>query len=398
MRIALNGYFWDQPRTGSGQYTRHLWCALGELSAQLPAPQAHHIALLLPAHEPLIHDPQSAPSSETIAQSKIQNPKSKIQKAFWEQAGAPRQAMRIGADMLHVPYLAAPVLKGVPVVVTAHDVIPWVLPAYGGSPLVRLYLALAAAGARRADLVITDSEASRRDAIKRLELSPSKVHTIYLGTDPPPAYTPEQLDEVRSRHGLPADFAFYIGGFDRRKNVPLLLRAWRIALDSSANDRPPTLAIAGDVPQPGGIFPDVPAEAARLGFAGRNGPVHFIGRISEEDKPLLMAAARIFVYPSEYEGFGLDPLAAMSVGCPVVSSTGGSLPEVVGDAGLLVPPNDEKALAGAVVRAWTDSALRERLSAQGRERARLFTWQRTAQETWRLYERVGTKGRGTSRE
>jgi glycosyltransferase involved in cell wall biosynthesis len=300
------------------------------------------------------------------------------------------QAKRWGADLLHSPYLAAPVLKRMPVVVTAHDMIPWVLPGYGGSGAVRLYFALAVAGAKRADLIIADSEASRRDAIRVLKVPASRVRTVYLGVEPAPSFSQEQLDEVRSRHGLPRDFSFYLGGFDRRKNVPLLLRAWRgaqaaLCAEWCAEEKP-VLAIGGSVPAPGGIFPDVRGVARRLGMS--TGQVRFLGPVSEEDKPLLMAAARLFVYPSAYEGFGLDPLEAMSVGCPVLSSSGGSLPEVVGDAGLLVPPGDERALCEGIVRAWRDDDLRARLAEMGRKRAHLFTWDRTADQTFALYRHV----------
>jgi glycosyltransferase involved in cell wall biosynthesis len=114
--------------------------------------------------------------------------------------------------------------------------------------------------------------------------------------------------------------------------------------------------------------------------------VRFLGRVSEEDKPRLMSAARLFVYPSAYEGFGLDPLEAMSVGCPVVTSSGGSLREVVGDGGLLLPPDDEAALAAAIVHAWTDPTLRQALSERGKQQAARFTWQRTAEQTLSIYE------------
>ena len=103
-----------------------------------------------------------------------------------------------------------------------------------------------------------------------------------------------------------------------------------------------------------------------MGFVETDSSVRFLGMVSEEDKPLIMAGARMFIYPSAYEGFGLDPLEAMSVGCPVISSSGGSLPEVVGDGGLLVPPDSEKALAEAIVRAWNNPVLRADLSAKGR--------------------------------
>jgi glycosyltransferase involved in cell wall biosynthesis len=196
---------------------------------------------------------------------------------------------------------------------------------------------------------------------------------------------------VRERYGLSPDYAFYLGGFDKRKNVPLLLRAWRGVLASlesdwcDTNDKKPFLAIGGAVPEPGGVFPDVRKEVASLGWDVPGSPVRFLGRIPEEDKPLLMAAARLFVYPSAYEGFGLDPLEAMSVGCPVVSSSGGSLSEVVGEGGILVTPNGEKELANAVVRAWTQPDLRARLSEKGRRQAQNFTWEKTARQTHALY-------------
>jgi glycosyltransferase involved in cell wall biosynthesis len=209
--------------------------------------------------------------------------------------------------------------------------------------------------------------------------------------EPASQYTEAELGEVRARFGLPRKYAFYLGGFDRRKNVPLLLRAWHNALPSlesasamTPGERP-LLAVGGAVPEAGGVFPDVRGEAESLGLAGPDAPVRFLGRVSEADKPMLMAAAHLFVYPSAYEGFGLDPLEAMSVGCPVISSSGGSLSEVVGEGGLLVPPNDQTALSSSIVRAWGDDDLRAALIHKGRLQASNFTWERTARQTFQLY-------------
>jgi glycosyltransferase involved in cell wall biosynthesis len=368
MRVAINGYFWGQPHTGSGQYLHHLWNAL----AQLPSPPLR--TLLLPP----------GPNSKLPLLGQSAN----TAKLAWEQWGVAQQGRHVRADLLHSPYLTAPLrTAGLPVVATAHDMIPWVVSGYKGSPVVRLYLAISAMAVKRSTLIIADSDASRRDVIKVLKVSPRHVFTVHLGVEPHPCYTEQRLEDVRARHGLPPDFAFYIGGFDRRKNVPLLLSAWQHARDVLASQwckpEKPILAIGGTVPQAGGVFPDVRREARQL---GPDGDVRFLGRVSEEDKPLLMAAAHLFIYASAYEGFGLDPLEAMSVGCPVVSSSGGSLAEVVGDAGLLVPPNDEQALSQVIVRVWSDDALRAELSSKGKERARLFTWEGTAERTARLYE------------
>jgi glycosyltransferase involved in cell wall biosynthesis len=400
MRVAMNAYFWDRPHTGSGQYLHHLWDAL----AQLPSPPSR--TLLLPPGQSHSEHTQPGPNSKlkTMPSSAAKGQNSKlpllgksvnVAKLAWEQWSVVRQSRHVRADILHSPYLTAPLrTTGLPVVVTAHDMIPWIVPGYKGSPTVQLYLAISAMGVKRARLIIADSDASRRDVIKVLKVSPGRVFTVYLGMESHPCYTEQQLADVRTRYGLPRDFAFYIGGFDRRKNVPLLLGAWQSALAILSSQwcapEKPILAIGGAVPQSDGLFPDVRREARQVGL---DGAVRFLGRISEEDKPLLMAAARLFIYPSAYEGFGLDPLEAMSVGCPVVSSSGGSLAEVVGGAGLLVPPNDEQALCQAIVRVWTDDVLRAELSSKGKERARLFSWERTAELTAHLYELALTRAR-----
>ncbi|MDQ3928075.1 MAG: glycosyltransferase family 4 protein, partial [Chloroflexota bacterium] len=364
----MNGYFWDQPLTGSGQYLRHLWTALSEITGHTSSPshlaQSPTFSLLLP---PSASPNESVPappgfSAHHARPHPLAGRNANLDKLLWEEWGVTREAKRQRAKLLHSPYLSAPLFgRRVPTVVTAHDMIPWVVPGYEGSLQVRLYLRLAVAGVKKAKVIMADSDASRRDIIRVLKVPPRKVRTVYLGTEPHPDYTREELDDVRTRFGLPDAYAFYLGGFDRRKNVPLLLRVWRAVADQVRSDggEVPILAIGGKVPDPGGVFPDVMSAAKSLGFEGNGSPVNFLGRVSEEDKPRLMAAARLFVYPSAYEGFGLDPLEAMSVGCPVISSSGGSLQEVVGDGGLPVPPDDESALTAAILHAWSDPALRQ---------------------------------------
>lgn len=400
MRVALNGFFWDQPLTGSGQYLRHLWAALSEITeagySPAQADPGPAFSLLLPPRAKTgetvpappgftAHLARSSPLGSALGRS------ANLDKLLWEQWGVTQEARRQSAKLLHLPYLTAPLWsRGMPCVVTAHDMIPWVVPGYEGSPAVRMYLRLAAAAVKKARLIMADSEASRKDIVKVLKVPPGRVRTVYLGMEPHPNYGPGELAEVRARFGLPDAYAFYLGGFDRRKNVPLLLRAWRAATERIRNEgqQLPTLAIGGKVPEPGGLFPDVMAQARALGFDGKESPVRFLGRVSEEDKPRLMAAARLFVYPSAYEGFGLDPLEAMSVGCPVVSSSGGSLREVVGEGGLLVPPDEEAALSDAIVRTWADPTFRQTLSQRGKQQAARFTWRRTAEQTLSIYEEV----------
>jgi glycosyltransferase involved in cell wall biosynthesis len=325
-----------------------------------------------------------------------------VAKLWWEQIGLPWAAWRLRADVLHCPYLAAPLIAPCPVVVTAHDLIPWAMPAYRTGRAVRLYLALAAAASRRARLLLTDSESARQDVLRYFGVPLERVRTVLLGIepgfgDPPP---PAEIAAMRARFGLPEQYAFYIGGYDMRKDVPTLLRAWAAALPQMAapGDPPPVLALAGRVPTPGGLYPDVVGEATRLGLTDPHptrATVRFLGRVSEADKRLLLAGASLFAFPSRYEGFGYDPLEAMAAGVPVLAADATSLPEVVGTAGRLLPPGDVPAWAAALAALWRDPAARADLAARSRAQAARFDPARTAAETLAAYVEAGNGKRET---
>jgi glycosyltransferase involved in cell wall biosynthesis len=157
------------------------------------------------------------------------------------------------------------------------------------------------------------------------------------------------------------------------------LRAYKNALEQGVEC---SLVIAGRF---GWMVEEVFRQIERLGLEGR---VHFTGYVPRQDLPMVYNLASLFVYPTVYEGFGLPVLEAMACGIPVVTSDVSSLPEVVGEAGILVPPNDEEALSNAILLVWNDPDLRAQLSQQGRRRAANFTWQRTAQETLWVYQQV----------
>jgi glycosyltransferase involved in cell wall biosynthesis len=172
-----------------------------------------------------------------------------------------------------------------------------------------------------------------------------------------------------------------LDGFDVRKNVPAILRAYaQLTLDKTA------LVIAGSLPaQDSDFSPDPVGVARELGIAAR---VHFPGWIEEQDKPAIYSAARALVFPSTYEGFGLPPLEAMSCGTPTIVSDRASLPEIVGDGGLYVDPDDTAALAQAMFRLATDDTLHQALSQAALAHAKQFDWRRTAQATLAAYKRV----------
>jgi glycosyltransferase involved in cell wall biosynthesis len=288
--------------------------------------------------------------------------------------------------VIHVPYWASPLFPPAPTVVTVHDLIPLLLPAYGGGVVGRLYTRLVALSARRAARVLTDSQASRQDIVRYLKLDPGRVQTVYLAAHDryQPLSDPQELTRVGHKYDLSPRYLLYLGGFDVRKNVINILRAWaRLAHSSTSPPSEARLVVAGQLPSQDSTFAPDPRRAAReLGVAEQ---VQFTGWVDEEDKPALYSGAVAFLFPSHYEGFGLPPLEAMSCGTPAIVSGRGSLPEVVGEAGLCVDPDDVDALAWAVRQILEDAALRERLSQAALTQAASFCWGRTAQETLAAY-------------
>jgi len=373
MRVALNGWFLvHHPHTGTGQYLR-------ALLEQLPQ--------VAPRHEVTVVAPVSGAATPSLPPGCHLHPvvcgATDFAKLYFEQVLFPRACRAARADVAHVPYWAPPLLTGpVPLVATIHDLIPRLLPEYRGHMLAQAYTALASAATQRAALVLADSDASRCDIVQCLGFPQDRVRTIYLAADA--RYTPEAdpaLDDaVFRKYGLPDNYVLYLGGFDARKSVPLLLEAWARA----GLGRHSCLVLGGQLSRPDRrLFADIPRLVLDLGLADS---VHFTGAVAEADKPALYRRAAAFVYPSRYEGFGLPPLEAMACGTPVVATTGASLPEVVGEAGALVPPGDAGALGAALLTLLRDrSAARAGRELRLRQAAR-FSWAKTARETADAYE------------
>jgi glycosyltransferase involved in cell wall biosynthesis len=289
---------------------------------------------------------------------------------------------------MHVPYWAAPVVQRVPYVVTVHDVIPLALPAYRGSTAMRVYLSLVSRAARRARLILTDSEHARRDIIARLGASAGNVLTIPLAAGDqyrPPRDGEAETSEaaLRAKFGLHKPFIFNVGGLDLRKRLDVLVEGFALALPQLHDEV--ELAIAGSAHTGNStLYPSLEPLLRRLGVTKR---VRLLGFVSEDDKRALFWSAEAYAFTSEYEGFGLSPLEAMACGAPVICSNRTSLPEVVGDAGVLVDPTPRN-VAAALVRVLNDAPLRRQLAAAGLTRARSFSWERTADATVAAYRRA----------
>ncbi len=287
-----------------------------------------------------------------------------------------------GVDLVHcTEHLLVP-LRRVPTVLTIHDVVYVTHPEWHLPWNHRYLRAAMPIFARRAEAIIAVSEFTRQEVISLLQVPPEKVHTIHEGVDPRfrPVRDPARLAEVRQRYGLQEPYILFVGAIEPRKNLGLLLRAFA-ALCREPDFRH-QLVIAGGK---GWLCEDVFATAGQLNLGDR---CRFIGHVPDEDLPALYSGAEIYAWPERYAGFGLPPLEAMACGTPVAAAAAASLPEVIGDAGLLLPAEDEGAWVEALRRLAADASLRQRLAALGLERARRFTWEETARRTAELYRAV----------
>lgn len=290
-----------------------------------------------------------------------------------------------GVRLFHATDHLLPRLRSARSVFTLHDLAFVHFPQHF-TPRNRVYLrAMVPRFLERADRVIVVSEHTREDVVAQYGLDPGRVHVVPEGVDPRfrPDPAPSAIDAVRRRYGLPRRMILYVGTIQPRKNLTTLVDAFA-RLRTGHSDV--GLVIAG---ARGWLYEPF---LQRLRDPDLGSSVVLAGRIAEPDLPAVFAAAEIFVYPSLFEGFGLPPLEAMASGIPVVSSDATSLPEVVGDAGVLVPPLDVEGWATALERLLGDPEERARLRAAGLARAAGFTWDEAARRTADVYAAVEGPG------
>jgi glycosyltransferase involved in cell wall biosynthesis len=235
--------------------------------------------------------------------------------------------------------------------------------------------------AGNADRLIAISESTRQDVIRLLSVASSKIVSTQLAASSNYCLLPPfEVESVVKRYNLiQGKYIYFVGALEPRKNIPLLIEAYA-KLGKQFSDVP--LIIAG---KKGWMYHEIFKRVAALNLQDR---VRFLGYVPEQDLIALYNGARVFVYPSYYEGFGFPVLEAMQCGTPVITTNVSSMPEVAGDAALLVPPNDVEALSIALQRVLTDDVLAKNLSQRGLARAVNFSWQRCAKETLQVYESV----------
>lgn len=283
--------------------------------------------------------------------------------------------------VLHSPDFIPPQWTRGASVITMHDLAFMLYPRFLTRESARYYGQVDLA-ARHADHIIAVSESTKRDTIRMLGVPEAKITVISEAAHPlfQPIAPELARARVAARFNLPAEYILFVSTIEPRKNLPTLLRAFRRLRDNYKSDA--TLVIAGNR---GWLVEEVDAVIAELNLGDR---VRLLGGVPNEELVHLYNAARVFVLPSFYEGFGLPPLEAMACGTPVIVSNVSSLPEVVGDAGMLIKPEDVEGFTVAMWRVLSDDKLRAEMRAKGLKRAQTFSWERAARETLAVYRQV----------
>lgn len=287
-------------------------------------------------------------------------------------------SLPVHGDVGHHAYYVRP-LRGGRSITTIYDAISFVHPELVPSARARWVIRLLHHLAIRASTaLITISQSAAADLTRTFPAARSKLAVTPLAADP--VFVPQPsavIDSVRARYALPQRFALYLASNKPHKNLPRLIEAWGIAAATDV-----ALIIAG---HQDARYGQAQVAAQQLPAAARP---RFIGPVSDADAAALYSSCEVFVFPSLYEGFGLTPLEAMSCGAAVICANTSSLPEVTGDAALLIDPADTRALAAALSRALGDDSLRARLRQHSLARAARFSWSRTARETLEQYRAI----------
>jgi glycosyltransferase involved in cell wall biosynthesis len=299
---------------------------------------------------------------------------------LWEQIWIPRQCALDRIDVFHSPvHFGLPQVIRAKCVLTLHDVTEehYRVKEEKMNNIKRLTFLMARMARRRADHILTVSEYSRNELIRHFRFPENKVTVTYEAADrrfhePIP---PEVRKHVRDKYQLPAHYLFYVGSLERRKNIPFLFKAFAIAGLDDWN-----IVIGGGNQVHRGALMEV---ASSLHIEGQ---VSMIGRVSDEDLPALYAEAQAYVYPSEFEGFGLQVCEGLAAGCPVLVADATSLPEVLADGGDIFTLSNPNQLAQLLIRLHNDVDYKADLLRRGHLRSQFFSWRRTAQQTLAVYK------------
>lgn len=299
----------------------------------------------------------------------------------WEQIVLPLKAKMNHIDLYHnTTTSACPPLLSIPVVVTVHDLAWWKWPDLVTQPVLNYLRYFFPGIIKRASVIIAVSEATRQDLFQYIGNDDKRVHVVPEGIDErfKPASN-EEVERFRQNTGIAEPYILFVGSVEPRKDIPTLVRAFEIAAERNKDI---ILVLAG-----GKGWLNHEADERIMSSAVRD-RIRRLGYIDDGDLPAIYSGAEVFIMPSRYEGFGLPVLEAMACGCPVVSSDAGSLPEVVGDAGMLFPSADSDACAEGISLLLGNTVRRTGYIHKGLERANLFSWTKSADLTFQIYDQI----------
>ena len=304
------------------------------------------------------------------------------QRFIWDQFRYPKIAKRQKVDILHQPCFSAPITYKGKIVVTVHDLISMHFPKNLPFASRMFYSRWMPFSYRKADKIIAISEDTKKDIMARLNISEDKIRVIHSAVSDnfKPIRDEKILKDVKLKYHTGDKFILDVGTLEPRKNLPFLVKAFCAAIQDPEITH--NLVLSG---KKGWYYEDLFLLVKELKLEKR---VIFAGYVSEEDLPALYCAADLFVFPSLYEGFGFPPLEAMASGTPVVSSNTSSLPEVIGEAGVILAPENENIWAENIIKILKNDNLSRDLIEKGLIQAKKFSWEKTARETIEVYREV----------
>jgi glycosyltransferase involved in cell wall biosynthesis len=374
MRIGIDARIVHYARGGISNYVLHLLNTLAPLDADmdyyvlhsrkdrsppLPGPNFYPVACWTPSHHRL------------------------------ERWALGVEVARLGLDLLHTADFIPPAFGYRRSVITIHDLTFLYYPQFITAESHRYYNQQIEWAVRRADHILADSYATQSDLVALLDVPLEKITVVHLAADPAcRPLTEAQATRVTAQYGLEPGFLLCVGTLEPRKNLPGLLQAYRLLLNAEVTAAP--LVLVGGK---GWLYDEIFERVEELRLSEQ---VRFLHNVQDTDLPGLYNAASLLTTPSFYEGFGLPALEAMACGTPVVVADRSSLPEVVGQAGLLVNPDDPDDIAHALARVLTEEPLRVQMRELGLAQAAGFTWEHAAQATLAVYREV--LGRGVDEE
>lgn len=304
--------------------------------------------------------------------------------AMWKYLKGPSIESFIGAaDIVHGLSWLLPRTDNAKKIITVYDLVlrimPETMPFYRVK-MLELYLKYSL---NEADAIIAISESTKKDITEHYGISSDKITVTHLGVDRG-VFRPDvgqgTINSVKEKYSISGDYILYLGTIEPRKGIDRLLKAFLTV--KSRFGKPVKLVLAG------GIGWKVSELVKQIRSLADGGDLIYTGHVSDSEAAALYNGAKVFVFPSRYEGFGIPVLEAMSCGCPVITAGCSSLPEVAGEAGILFDGDDNEALVEAMLRVLDEDALRKSMSEKGLERSRLFSWEKTAEATRKVYEKV----------